>query len=493
MVVRSLKRITPKIWIPPIYTANWRVTVERTDGTIDDITDIISSCNIEDGVTEGIGIFEFGIYNPNETYTNVWTGMEIFRYFCDYASGTPTTLRFRGRVEKPSNQNNMVNVTGRSETLFVHDQHISKVYEDQDAGFMIKDLFDTYGQSRFDTSGIDTSTGIPLTFTFNDIPFWDAIEAICIASGYDCYVAAALTVEFFLAGSRLNTGEAIIHDYNLMEVGDFAPDLQFIKNQVRVVGGLIDGVQVVYTANDTASQTTHGIRRENVDDDGVVTFAAAKELAEFILSTRKDPPTVGDVRGIHLATIQPGENIRISSPTENIPPNNYRTVHYKIEIDDGQGFTTVTINKEPKRISHVLKERIQREHKQTDSATNPNDLDFADIELFNADTGTMSNTEITDGVLKLSLGFTLGTWTSDAYSTADSNNVNQIRISIVGDNLPGVRIEVSADNGLNYQDVDRDSLVTIGAPGKSIKVRLTLTGTNTITQVDSLKIQYSTS
>ena len=38
--VRSLKTITPKVWIPPIYTANFKVTVERSDGTIDDITDI---------------------------------------------------------------------------------------------------------------------------------------------------------------------------------------------------------------------------------------------------------------------------------------------------------------------------------------------------------------------------------------------------------------------------------------------------------------------
>ncbi len=123
MPVRNLVDLTPTYWVPPIYTANWKITVTRADGTVDDITDIITKFKVEDGVTEGIGIFEFTIPNPNETYTNVWTGMEVFRYYKDYAAAA-TTLRFRGRVEKPSNKNNELTVTGRSETLFVIDQNV---------------------------------------------------------------------------------------------------------------------------------------------------------------------------------------------------------------------------------------------------------------------------------------------------------------------------------------------------------------------------------
>ena len=39
--VRSFKTIKPQVWIPPIYSANYKVTIERSDGTIDDITDIL--------------------------------------------------------------------------------------------------------------------------------------------------------------------------------------------------------------------------------------------------------------------------------------------------------------------------------------------------------------------------------------------------------------------------------------------------------------------
>ena len=487
MAVKNIQTIIPHVWIAPIYSANYKVTVEREDVTIDDITDIILNLKIEDGVTEGIGNFEFEIPNPNQTYSDVWNGMEIFRYYCDYAT-TATTLRFRGRIEKPSKKNNNVLVTGRSEALFVHGQNVHKVYVDTDIGFIIKDLFDTYGQGRYDTSGINVSTGITVTMTFLEIPFWDAIEAVCTSSSYDCYVSANLTVEFFASGSRTNTDEAIVHDYNLIEVDDFAPDLSFIKNQIRVIGGLIDGVRVMYTANDTtANQIKYGIRREIVNDDGIITYAAAKELADFSLSSRKDPPVIGNAKGLLLATIQPGEKIRLSSPLENLQPGTYNIITYTHEIGDEGLYTTVKINKESKRISHILKERIQREHKTTDASSNIDDLDYSEIELFNADIGTTSNTKITEGVLKLVNENVSGNWISPNYGPDDGRIFDEVKIDLVGDNLPGAKIEVSYNDGVSYQTVNRGTIFTLGI-GLRIVIKLTL---SSATQIDSLLVQYS--
>ena len=486
--VRSFKTIKPKVWIPPIYSANYKVTVEREDGTIDNITDILLSLKIEDGVTESIGSFEFEIPNPNETYSNVWTGMEIFRFYCDYASGTPTTLRFRGRVEKPSKRNNNVLVTGRGEALFVMEQEVHKDYVNRDIGYIIKDLFFNYGQSRYDISEIDTSTGTTVSMSFLNIPFWDAIEAVCLAGDYDCYIASDLVVEFFASGSRTNTTDAIVHDYNLIEVGDFAPDLQFIKNQIVVIGGSIDGVQVRYTVNDTsANQSKYGIRRETINDDGIITYAAAKELAESILTERKNPPIIGEVKGLLLATIQPGEKIRLSSPLENLQPTTYKIITYTHEIGDDGLFTTVKINKESKKVSHVLKERIQREHRRTDSSSNVDDLDYSEIELFNSSVGDNTNTEITDGVLKLQSGQSSGVWISPSYGPGDSRIFDKIKIDLVGDNLPGATIGVSYNLGVDYQTVSRGELLTLGI-GEILLVKLTL---STNTQIDSLVIQYS--
>ncbi len=484
--VRSFRTIRPKVWVPPIYSANYKVTVERDNGTIDDITDILLSLKIEDGVTEGIGNFEFEIPNPNETYSDVWNGMEIFRFYCDYAE-TVTTLRFRGRIEKPSKRNNNVLVTGRSESLFVHGQNINKEYVGIDAGVIIKDLFDTYGQSRYDTSGINISTGVSLTLSFLDLPFWEAIQAVCGAAGYDCYVSNQLTVEFFESGSITNTDEGIVHSYNLIEVGDFAPDLQFVKNQIRIIGGNIDGVQVRYTANDSSSQTSNGIRREVINDDGITTYAAAKELGESVLAERKNPPTVGDVKGLLLATIQPGEKIRLSSPLENLQPGSYKIITYTHEISEEGLYTTVQIDKESKRVSHVLRDRIQREHRRTDSSSNIDDLDYSEIELFNSSIGSLVNTEITDGILKLQTGQSSGTWISPSYGPGDSRIFDEIKVDLVGDNLPGATIEISYDIGVSYTTISRGTLVTLEI-GETILIKLTLSEN---TQINSMVVQYS--
>ena len=235
MAVRNLRSIRPKIWVPPSVTANYRLTVTRSDSTVDDITDILLAFKVTDGVTEGIGNFEFRIPNPNETYTSVWTGMEILNFYVDYASGTASTLRFRARLEKISRKENDVVCTGRTESLFVQDQTVTSSHVSEDAGSILKSLFDTYGQSRFNTASIDTSTGVSLTLNFVEKPFWSAVEDICTASGYDCYIDSSLVVQFIVQGSRVNTSEAIVHDSNLFETGDFAPDLQFIKNKIRVL------------------------------------------------------------------------------------------------------------------------------------------------------------------------------------------------------------------------------------------------------------------
>lgn len=489
MAVRNLKSKQAFIWKPPIYTTNYRVTVERADSTIDDITDIIMFLKIEDGVTEGIGNFEFEIPNANETYTTAWTGMEIFRYYSDYAASA-TTLRFRGRIEKPSNENNNIRCTGRSESLFVQGQNVSKNYIAKDGGYAIKDLFDTYGESRFDTSGINTSIGTNITLTFTDLPFWDAVEAICTAVGYDCYVDCNLVVQFFAQGTVLNTAEGIVHDYNLLKVGDFAPDLSQINNKIRVMGGVVDGVQVMYTANNKASQTANGIRRKTVNDDGILTMASAQDLGDYLLANEKTAPTVGEVTGLMLATIQPGENIRISSPLENIPPADYRTILYKHEISEKGLTTTVTLNKQAIKLSNVLKNRIQREHLTSKISGNPDNLDFSDIETFDTSSGTFSYTILAEGVLHLSTGKTTGTWISSTIKTADLNTVDKMRISIVGDNLPFVTIKISADNGLSYYTVNRDELKTMSTTSKNMKVKLILSSATT--QVDSVQIQYST-
>lgn len=491
MAVRNLRSIRPQIWIPPTVTANFKITVERSDGTIDDITDILLMFVIEDGVTEGIGIFEFEIPNPNETYTHAWTGMEIFRFYCDYASGTPTILRFRGRVEKPSRQGNNLKVTGRTESLFVQDQTVTQSYEVIDSAVILDDIFTIYGQDRFDLTDIPVTSGVLMTINWVEKPFWSCVEDICTASGYDCYISADLKVKFFAQGSIVNTTDAIVHEWNLEDTGDFAPDLQFVKNKIRVYGATIDGVQVFYTANDFDSQSANGVRRRTVNDDNILTVAQAKEVGDFELANEKDPPMVGEVKSVvMLATIQPGESLRVSDPLNGIDPGDYRHVKYKHEFGDSGLTTVVTLNKEPKKISHVFKDRIENENKAQDTSSNPNDLDYSYVDTFDVDTGTHDSTAISEGALSTS-GAANGTWISDVNETVDGNVVNQVYINMTGVALDQVTIELSSNGGTTYDVVPLKTLTTLTTSiGNDIRIKILIASSTT--QINSMVIQYNT-
>lgn len=415
--------------------------------------------------------------------------MEIVRYYSNY-SKTARTLRFRGRIEKPSSKDILLHITGRSESLYVMDEQVTYSADAVDIGQIIYDIFNSYGASRYDLTDINTSTGITLSVNWIDRNFMDCVADVCNSNGYDCYINCKLIVKFFLQGSITNTSDGIVHGHNLYEVSDFAPDLQFVKNKIRVMGATIDGVQIIYTANDTASQSSYGVRRKIVTDSSITEFDVAKDLGDYMLAQYKDPPITGTIKGTLLASIQPGEMMRLSAPLDGLSVGDYRVIHYRHEISEEEFATTVTINKEPRKISHVLKDRIQRENRTEDTTANSYDLDYSMTELFSSNTGLNSNTEISEGKLRMISAGT-GTWISNTMETPSSNDVDTFSIVANGDDIAGLTVEISFDEGITYQSVVLKDLETSStSQGSGIKFKITL---NSVTQsVDSIGIQYNT-
>lgn len=487
MAVRSLKIIRPKVWIPPIFSANWKLTVERKDGTIDDLTDIISSLEIEDGMTDVIGGFEFELWNPNETYTKVWTGNEIVRYYSDYATEA-TTLRFRGRIEKPSNQGNKIKVTGRSEAKAVMDITVTQAYENLECRTIFETLFGLYAPQFTPDFGISTDTsGVSLTINWYQKPFWDCIKELCTAAGFDAYINAELVPQFFLSSSRTNTEEAIVHEHNLIEVGDFARDSALIKNRIIVYGAEQEGIQIIYTAEDLSSQSEHGIKEEIVSDNNVTSYQQAKDLGDFLLTEKSNPPIVGEITGVLLASIQPGEKIYLSSPMENIPPNSYEIISYKHSIGDDGLTTTVRVAKEPRRISHIFQELIERSNQSQQTFSNPKEMRYSFNFLFDGDSGDHTKTNVSSGFLLLQDGESSGNWVSPTRSEA--KNISECYLIAIGETLTGLTFEVSGNDGVNYQTITNKSKITLTtALGPNLKIKVSFDDADS--QLDSLSIQY---
>ena len=481
MPVRSLKTIPIFVWIPPQYSPINKIEVIRSNGTVDDITDLITNCEVEDGITETIGRFEFEIWDPNETYVNAWSGNETFRYYSDYAT-TATTKTFQGKVEKVSKQGLKLKVTGRSESLSFMEITVTKQYVNTECSLILKALIDAYS-TGFTYVNVNTSA-VSLSVNWYQKPFWEAVQELCTAAQFDAYVDKDKDFHFFATGSVNNANEAIVHDMNMIEIGDFANDISQVKNRIIVYGAEQEGVQIVYTAEDTSSQVSYGIKEEIINDSNITNYNQAQQFGDFQLSQKKDPPIIGEIKGILLGTIQPGERIQLSSPEDGINPGYYDILSYVHKLPEYT--TAVRVSKEPRKISHIFKDIIEASHKKEQTYINPHEMRYSYNFLFNEDSGTHSTTEITNGVLKLSSGSS-GNWISNTRLT--TSNVAQVYIIANGETLTGATFDVSADGGINYDtNIPLRTLKTLTSTGKTLRIKVNFT--NADTQIDSASILY---
>jgi len=160
-------------------------------------------------------------------------------------------------------------------------------------------------------------------------------------------------------------------------------------------------------------------------------------------------------------------------------------ITYKHTIDSDGLFTTVKVNKEPRQISHVLKKQIERQYQGEQTSSNPYEMKYSYNFLFDQDVGTHSNTEITDGVLKLVSG-SAGTWISPA-RTLDSN-MTEAYLVLVGSKITGVKIYVSGTGGSDYQLISSKQRIVLTNPGKGLRIKAEFS--DDATQIDSLSVQY---
>jgi len=474
MPVRSLRRIPVYTWIPPTEGVIYKITVND-----EDITDEILSGEIANSATEKIGSFSFTLSNASETYTNKWSGGEIVKFYADYGS-TASTLRFRGTIEKVSYNSNKVTLTGRSYPQLL-EITVTKSYSGMTADTILKDLIDTY-LTGFTYSNVNSSTNY-LVINWYQKPFWDCVKDICYASNFDCYVDSNQDFHFFEVNSIKNSTEIAVHDYNILEVGDFGRDLSAIKNKIIIYGAKVEDLPLIYTKKDDDSIAQYGEKELVINDQNITTIQQAQERVDYELSFNKDPPIVGDVTCIGLPTLQPGENIRISAPYDNLPPAYYKIISFTHEFGDFFK-TTLNIEKEGSSIPRIISNRINAEQKLADMP-NPNEMNYSWNFDFNTDSGTHSSTEIVDGYLHATSS--PGTWISETNTTQD--NVSAVEIRVTGDNLSGVSYYASVDDGVTWYNLTLNTQKNV-TPGNFLKIKVVLT--DTTTKIDSLALLYKT-
>lgn len=503
--VKNIKKVPTWIWVPPISSPNATILLEdSTTGTTYDITDRIVSGEYTDGVTETIGNFNFTIDNSDQYYIGIISLYDKIKVYYDY-NATPSTLKFVGLIEKVSNQNENLRVSGRSTGSRV--MGITVTYSTTNYTHEILSYILTTYASYITQTNIDTteSTDESITVNWYQKPFWECVLELCNRSGYDCYIDSSFDFNYFVSGSRENTTDAVVHEYNLVETGEFAPDLSTVKNRVIVYGSVVEEQQILWTEEDSSSIASYDVKELIINDSNIITVAQAQARALYELSISKDPPIVGEVTSIGLPTISPGEKVRISDPLNGLNPAFYTIQKFTHKFDnDNPPMTILTVQKEISTIPKILKKRITFETQAIDK-TNPNEMRYSWFFDFNTDSGTHvgNKTEIVNGVLKLKSGESTGEWNSEVNALSENVTYCEIRAKGSGPysllysatNTDGTIYQVSTDNGITYQPGGTSSIplntkYTLSPPGQNLKIKIVLNSASSL--IDSCCLLYKT-
>jgi hypothetical protein len=493
--VVSGRKIPVFAWVPPVNSPIFKIELEKAStGVKLDVTDLILSGEYTDGITETIGNFSFQIDNSTQSLNNEYQVYDIVNVYMDYT--TATTLKFKGRMERISYQNNELRVTGRSLAVRTVGITVTKQYSTEYTHDILQDLLDTYAtyitQTNIDTT---TSTDTQITVDWYQKPFWECVQELCSKAGYDAYINASSDMNYFVSGTRSNSTDAVVHESNLIDTGDFTPDLSVVKNRVIVYGAQLEGIPIFWTESDAISIANYDVKELIINDSNIFTIAQAQARAEYELSVNKDPPVVGEVTSLGLPTILPGEKVQISDPLNNLDPQYYAIQKFTHKFSNDEPMQTIlTIQKEISTIPKILKKRIQFEQESTQK-DNPFEMRYAYLDTFDSATGTTgtgdsvtttSNPQIVGGVLKTD-GSSTATWISNTIST--EGTITSFELRAEGDVLSGTTYAISFDSGVSYQSISSlNTEITASPPGTTTKLKITLNSAQT--QIKSIGLFY---
>jgi len=492
--IGKIKPIPIYIYIPPEEDAMYKITVERKDGTIDDITNLLllgETNEVTDSINDKIGSFTFTLDNSDESRTNIWEGNETLRIYLDYDT-TATTLRFRGRVEKVNYPNNQIVLVGRSEALDMMNIYVNYSTTDETSN-ILKYLLNTYA-TRYTQSNINVSTK-SIAVSWVQKTLFECIQELCNASAFDFYVDCNLDVHYFESGSVENNTDCAVHNLNIFSIDDFGKDYSVIKNRVIVQGGSTIGLPIVWTAESEDESYGVGsnvnVKEYVVKDQNLTTIESLMDRADAELLLSLNPHLVGECEAKCLATLQPGEKVFISAPYSNIEPQKYTISQYKHKFM-GITSTILTINKEPIKIQRVLKNQ----------GINPSmnaqiiDCEGFKYSLFYDFSQTSEGTFITSRILNnilVPFNSSSGTWFSPVYNTRSP--ISSLKVFLSGDNIVNCKVFVSLDGGTLFTQLWGNGANTdpegFNIPtGRNIQIRIDIADSNT--QIKGVSLLYNT-
>src|SRR3990167_7058863 len=132
-------------FIPNPYQPVKKVTIERSDGTVDDVTSYVITSEFRRQANTGIGGFTCKLSNIGNRFSGLYQGGDTIRLFVDNLSSSATTKRFEGRIDSAKEDMTRsdgiaMQIDGRHITFILREVKGTKSYTNTVVNSVINDM-----------------------------------------------------------------------------------------------------------------------------------------------------------------------------------------------------------------------------------------------------------------------------------------------------------------------------------------------------------------
>ena len=465
-----------------VYRPTLTVTIVDVTNVTRTVTADVVGCTVQRSEIEIIGNYELTILNTDGKYYNAFGPRSTVTISFDYESGTTTQLT--GRIDAVyynlTTEGFVISIKGR-QVPEVMDKTLNISFKgaliNEAINAVVDDLNSHYTSSVLTRTGV-VATARTVTATYRNQTYWSIIIDLVRRAEQGCYINATNDLVTYEIDTVTNAEEAIEQGETLIGCNGFGTDYNLIENKITVYGKQDDGALVLATAQDKDNQAQSWVKEAIVSDSSIRSSAEAEERAAAELRVRKQTTGRGGFSCTGMPTIQPGQRISAIIPFLGLNGNvKVKEFTHSITMS---GFTTeVTVERLQKTLSLLFRERI-KEDEGLRNFENPNNMENSYYFTFDDANQALSlnSVSIMDGMLILNTSIDTGTFISIAKTT--SGTISAVEVRLKGDDLNLSTTSVSANNGLDFEEVTPGVNNTLGevhamtVKGKQIVLRITL-------------------
>ena len=323
-------------------------------------------------ITTQASSFTADIYNEGGNYNSYFDYHDDVKIYLGYESDGVVGL-FHGRVEKlkkgwkPSGS--VVTISGRGTWTLMLEKMEVKTFSSTELGDIIKDLIAS-NVTGLTTTNVGDSGITPDSEVVDHVFIQEKVKEYCKKAGFDAWVD--FDDDLHYTGTPGANSVSLVAGENIKEI-ELSIDWKEIRNYIRGYGKKVEGVQLIKTEEDTASQAKYGVVMKIIKDESLDDTSLVQSILDAALLESKEAEWGGMAVIPGDERIEPAKSITVTVPALD-EDTSYKVQHVKhVYEPDGAGFeTTVMLVEEEVNTAKFYKDLYEKTGKIVDFANSGN-------------------------------------------------------------------------------------------------------------------------